>query len=558
MRRSSLVLSLLAAAGCATTTQEVGTASPAAAAGAATVQADRLAAHVRALASDAFRGRGPATTGEDSTVRYIAEEMARVGLQPGGPDGGWFQEVPLEQSDIVGTPNLTINVAGTRMELTQGEQVAIRASMLKVDRVTTAVPLVFLGYGVKAPERNWDDFKGQNVRGKIGVVLINDPDFETGQGDFGGKAMTYYGRWTYKFEEAARQGLTGLLIVHETAPASYGWATVKNSNTNTMFDIVRADPGAVHPLVEGWMTRDLAVSLFRAAGLDFEELKRQAQTREFRPVPIGNATFAANFAVRHRTIRSKNVIGRLPGSARPDETILYGAHWDHLGVGAPDARGDSIYNGAVDNATGVAALLELARVFAAGPRTQRSIVFAAWTAEEKGLLGSEYYADNPVYPLARTVAGFNIDALSSTGAARDMLVLGSGQSELEDHLERALAAVNRVVARDPSPEAGYFFRSDHFPMAKRGVPMLYVDSGVDLLEGGVAAGNAADAAYRRDRYHQPADNYDAATWNFAGIAQDVTVLQRLGAELANSRGWPNYRTTSEFRPVRDASASARQ
>ncbi|MFL5581217.1 MAG: M28 family metallopeptidase, partial [Gemmatimonadaceae bacterium] len=523
------------------------------------IDSARLAQHVRVLASDSFLGRGPATAGEEKATAYIAEQFKAVGLEPGGPNGSWYQEVPLEQSDIVGQPTVTVTVGGKAQAMTQGEQVAIRASMQNVGRVDiTNAPLVFLGYGVKAPERNWDDFKGENLRGKVGIVLINDPDFETGQGDFGGKAMTYYGRWTYKYEEAARQGLAGLLIVHETAPASYGWATVKNSNTNTMFDIVRANPAEVHPLIEGWIQRDLAVDLFRSAGLDFDALKRQAQTREFRPVPIGDATFAANYAVRRQTIRSKNVLGRLPGSRYPNETILYGAHWDHLGVGAPDARGDSIYNGAVDNGTGIAAILELARAFAAGPRPQRSIVFAAWTAEEKGLLGSEYYAANPVYPLETTVAGFNIDALSPTGPARDVLVIGYGQSELEDRLERVLTASGRVLAKDASPEAGYFYRSDHFPMAKRGVPMLYVDSGIDLLSGGTAAGEAADAAYRRDRYHQPADEYDPATWNLVGVAQDVAALHRLGLELANSREWPNYRQGSEFRPVRDASAARRR
>jgi len=545
----------LALAACATAQQGTGSAPGAAAA----IDPARMAAHVRTLASDEFLGRGPATPGEEKTVAYIAEQFRLAGLQPGGPGGRWFQEVPLLQADIVGQPDLSYTVAGQRRTLAQGEQVAIRASMLNRDQVAIDnAPLVFLGYGVQAKERNWDDFKGENLRGKVGIVLVNDPDFETGQGDFGGKAMTYYGRWTYKFEEAARQGLAGLLIVHETAPASYGWATVKNSNTNTMFDIVRPDPAAVHPAMEGWIQRDVAVELLRAAGQDFEALKRQAQTREFRPVTLNGATFSARYGVRSATIRSRNVLGRLPGSTRPNETILYGGHWDHLGVGAPDARGDSIYNGAVDNATGVAAIIELARAFASGPRPQRSVVFAAWTVEEKGLLGSEYYAANPVYPLETTVAGFNIDALSPTGPARDVLVIGYGQSELEDRLERVLTAGGRVVARDPNPQAGYFYRSDHFPMAKRGVPMLYVDSGEDLLAGGRAAGEAAAQSYTRDRYHQPADEFDAATWNFGGIAQDAAVLHRLGLDLANSREWPNYRTTSEFRPARDASAARRQ
>jgi len=518
----------------------------------------RLAGHVRVLASDSFLGRGPATPGEDKAVAYIAEQLRAAGLQPGGPNGSWYQDVPLNQYAIVGAPDVSYSVAGRRRPLTQGDQIAVRASMRNVDRVDIVdAPLVFLGYGVKAPERNWDDFKGADLRGKVGIVLVNDPDFESGQGDFGGKAMTYYGRWTYKYEEAARRGLAGMLVVHETAPASYGWPTVKNSNTNTMFDIVRADPSAVHPLLEGWIQHDVAVELFQAAGLDFAAAKRQAQTRDFRPLPLGNATFAAHYAVRHATIRSRNVLGRLPGSTHPDETILYGAHWDHLGVGAPDARGDSIYNGAVDNATGVAAVLELARVFAAGPRPDRSIVFAAWTAEEKGLLGSEYYAANPVYPLETTVAGFNVDALAPTGPSRDVLVVGYGQSELDDRLERVLTAGGRVVARDPHPEAGYFFRSDHFSMAKRGVPMLYIDSGVDLVNGGTAAGEAADSSYRRDRYHQPADEYDAATFNVQGMAQDMTALHDLGLNLAMSRDWPNYRVSSEFRSVRDRSAASR-
>jgi len=525
----------------------------------ASVDAGRIATDVRTLSSDTFLGRGPATRGEELAVNYIRDRLQAAGVQPGGPNGSWFQEVPLSQSNIVGAPALSVNVNGEAIPLKQGEQIAVRASMQNVDRVNIQnAPLVFLGYGIRAAERNWDDFKGENVRGKVGIVLINDPDFETGQGDFGGKAMTYYGRWTYKYEEAARQGLAGLLIVHETAPASYGWATVKNSNTNTMFDIVRANPAEVHPLLEGWVQRDDAVRLFTAVGQDFESLKRRAQTRDFRPVTLANATFSANYQVKRQTIRSKNVLGRLPGTTRPNETILYGAHWDHLGVGAPDARGDSIYNGAVDNGTGIAAVLELARLFAAAPRTQRSIVFAFWTAEEKGLLGSEHYASNPVYPLETTVAGFNIDALSATGRARDVLVVGSGQTDIEDRLKDALATSNRVITPDPSPEAGYFFRSDHFPMAKRGVPMLYMDSGSDLLTGGVAAGKAADEAYRKDAYHQPADEFNAATWNFAGIAEDVVVLQRLGLSLANSREWPNYREASEFRPVRDRTAASRK
>jgi Zn-dependent M28 family amino/carboxypeptidase len=518
-----------------------------------------MASDIQTVSSDAFLGRGPATKGEELATAYIRDQLKAAGLEPGGPSGSWFQDVPLLQSNIVGTPSLYFTVNGNKVALTQGQQIAVRSSMQNVDHVDIQnAPIVFLGYGVKAPERNWDDFKGENVRGKVGIVLINDPDFETGQGDFGGKAMTYYGRWTYKYEEAARQGLAALLIVHETAPASYGWATVKNSNTNTMFDIVRQNPSDVHPPAEAWIQHDDAVALLKSAGQDYDALKKIAQTREFKPVTLSGVTFSANYQVKQATIRSKNVLGRLRGTKYPNETILYGAHWDHLGVGAPDARGDTIYNGAVDNGTGIAAVLELARMFAAGPKPQRSMVFAFWTAEEKGLMGSEYYASNPVYPLETTVAGFNIDALSTVGRAHDAVVVGSGQSDLEDRLKTVLAASNRVITPDASPEAGYFYRSDHFPMAKRGVPMLYMDSGIDLLNGGKTAGEAADAAYRKDAYHQPADEYDAAKWDLSGIAEDVSILHTLGMQLANSRDWPNYRTTSEFRPTRDKTASSRK
>jgi Zn-dependent M28 family amino/carboxypeptidase len=523
------------------------------------VDVARIAEDIRAVSADAFLGRGPATKGEELTVNYIRDRLIAAGVQPGGPNGSWFQDVPLLQSNIVGQPSLSVRVGGQTYPLAQGAEIAVRSSMQNVSSVNIdSAPMVFLGYGIRAPERNWDDFKGENLRGKVGVVLINDPDFESGQGDFGGKAMTYYGRWTYKYEEAARQGLAGLLIVHETAPASYGWATVKNSNTNTMFDIVRPNPAEVHPPLEGWVQREDAERLFGAVGQDFEALKKRAQTREFRPVPLGDATFSASYQVKQQTIQSKNVLGRLPGTTRPNETILYGAHWDHLGVGAPDAKGDSIYNGAVDNGTGIGAVLELARVFAASPRTERSVVFAFWTAEEKGLLGSEYYAANPVYPLETTVAGFNVDALSEAGRARDVVVVGYGQSELEDWLKKVLDARNRVIAPDPNPAAGYFYRSDHFPMAKRGVPMLYMDSGTDLLAGGKEAGKLADDVYRRDAYHQPADEYDAARWKLDGVAEDVDVLWRIGTPLAHSSEWPNYRASSEFRPARDASAARRK
>jgi len=522
----------------------------------------RLSAEVKTLSSDAFEGRGPATPAETKTIDYVVAQMKAAGLQPGGDlkDGkrSWTQAVPLRRSQIVGTPALKLSLGGKQETLTQGEQIAVRAPM---DGSTTVAienaPLVFVGYGVKAPERNWDDFKGVDLRGKIAVVLINDPDFETGVGDFGGKAMTYYGRWTYKYEEAARQGALGTLVIHETAPASYGWATVKNSNTNAMFDIVRDKPGSVHPELEGWIQRDLAVQMFKHAGLDFDALKKQAQTRAFQPVTLKGESLSANFKVDAEVITSHNIVGRVEGSKRPDETVVYSAHWDHLGVGAPDANGDRIYNGAVDNATGTAALIEMGRAFAQGPKPERSVVFLNVTAEEKGLLGSEYYAANPLYPLATTVGVLNMDALDPHGPARNFTISGSAKLDLLDDLVAEAKQYGMAYTADPKPEAGYFFRSDHFSFAKRGVPAVSFGSGNDWVDGGIKAGKAAEDDYTAKRYHQPADEWQAS-WPFTGMARDLQLLYAVGRDLANSDQWPNWGKDSEFRSIRDASAAERK
>jgi Zn-dependent M28 family amino/carboxypeptidase len=522
----------------------------------------RLSAHVETLASPAFEGRGPATPGEAKTIDYVVAQMQAAGLQPGGDlkDGkrGWTQAVPLQRSQIVGTPVLKLSLGGKQETLTQGEQIAVRAPMDGSTAVAIEnAPLVFVGYGVKAPERHWDDFKGVDLHGKIAVVLVNDPDFETGHGDFGGKAMTYYGRWTYKYEEAARQGALGLLIVHETAPASYGWATVKNSNTNAMFDIVREKPAAVHPQLEGWIQRDLAVRMFKQAGLDFDALKKQAQTRAFKPVTLKGESLSANFKVDSQVITSHNIVGRVEGSKRPDETVIYSAHWDHLGVGAPDAKGDRIYNGAVDNATGTAALIEMGRAFAQGPKPERSVVFLNVTAEEKGLLGSEYYAANPLYPLATTVGVLNMDALDPHGPARNFTISGSAKLGLLDDLVAAAKPYGMSYTADPKPEAGYFFRSDHFSFAKRGVPAVSFGSGNDWVDGGLKAGKAAEDDYTAKRYHQPGDEWQAG-WTFTGMARDLQLLYAVGSQLANSEQWPDWSKDSEFRATRDASAAERK
>jgi Zn-dependent M28 family amino/carboxypeptidase len=526
-----------------------------------TFDPQRLSDHVKILASDAFEGRGPATAGETKAVAYIVAQMKAAGLEPGGSvvNGrrGWTQDVPLLRAAIEGKPRLAFDVDGRTQALAQGEQIAVRAAMTGQHRVAIKdAPLVFVGYGVHAPERNWDDFKGVDLHGKIMVVLVNDPDYETGQGDFGGKAMTYYGRWTYKYEEAARQGAAGVLVIHETGPASYGWNTVKNSNTNTQFDIVRSNPAAAHTPMEGWIQRDVAIGLFRASGLDFEALKREAQTRAFRPVPL-KARFSADYAVDSRVITSHNVVGRVVGARHPDETLIYSAHWDHLGVGRPDARGDTIYNGAVDNATGVAALIEMGRAFAHGPRPDRSVVFLAVTAEEKGLLGSEYYAANPLYPLARTVGMINTDALGVSGPARNFSISGAAKLGLLDDLVAEGRRRGRTFTPEPHPENGGFYRSDHFPMAKRGVPAVSFGSGNDLVNGGTARGEAVSKAYTELRYHQPADEW-RADWDLTGMAEDLSMLYAVGARLANSRDWPNWSPDSEFRAARDATAAARK
>ena len=549
-----LVLSTLALA--------VSSALMAAAIQAPTFDPHRLSDEDKTLSSDAFEGRGPGTPAETKTIDYVVSQMQAAGLQPGGDlkDGkrAWTQAVPLLRTEIIGTPTLMLTLDGKNQTLTQGNEIAVRAPMDGSTSVAIAnAPLVFVGYGVKAPERHWDDFKDVDLRGKIAVVLINDPDFETGVGDFGGKAMTYYGRWTYKYEEAARRGALGVLIVHETAPASYGWATVKNSNTNTMFDIVRDKPAAVHPQLEAWIQRDLAVAMFKQAGLDFEALKKQAQTRAFKPVILKGESLSASFKVDKSVITSHNIVGRVEGSKYPDQTVIYSAHWDHLGIGQPDAKGDRIYNGAVDNATGTAALIELGRAFAHAPQPERSVVFLNVTAEEKGLLGSEYYAANPLYPLAKTAGVINMDALDPHGPARNFTISGSAKLGLLDDLIADAKKYGMAYTPDPKPEAGHFFRSDHFSFAKRGVPAISFGSGNDWVDGGLAAGKAAEDEYVAKHYHQPSDEWQAS-WPFTGMARDLQLLYTVGSQLANSNQWPDWSKDSEFRATRDATAAERK
>ena len=521
----------------------------------------RLSEIDRTISSDAFEGRGPATRAETKTINYIAGQFRAAGLQPAGNlvngKRSWFQNVPLLRSEITGNPRFALNLGnGQTLMLTQGSEIALKAPVNGQNIINLSnVPLLFVGYGVSAPERGWDDFKGVDVRGKLLVVLINDPDFEGGEGDFGGKAMTYYGRWTYKYEEAARRGAAGVLIVHETDPASYGWNTVKNSNTNAQFDIVRDNPAASHTVFESWIQRDLALQIFTASGLNFDHAKASARTKAFQPIPL-KATLTANARADVSTIISHNVAGYLPGRKHPDETVIYSAHWDHLGIGKPDDRGDTIYNGALDNATGISQLIEQARAFAREPRTDRSVVFLAVTAEEKGLLGSEYYAHNPLFPIGKTAGVINTDGGQIWGPARNFTISGNAKLDLLDMLIAEGKKQGRYYSPDPHPEAGHFYRSDHFSFAKVGVPAISFGEGNDLLNGGIARGEALQKEYVEKHYHQPSDEWSTA-WDFTGMAEDDQMLHNLGRGLANSRLWPNWSPDSEFRATRDKSARER-
>ena len=541
------------------------TAFPLAAAPTGQFSTERMSAIDKTLSSDAFEGRGTAAPVEPKVIDYIAQQFAAAGIEPGGDivNGrrSWFQSVPLLESQIVGTPEISINENGTVVPLQQGPQIAVLAPLngAKLVDIHNA-PLVFVGYGVDAPERGWNDFKGEDMHGKVLVVLVNDPDFEAAPnepvaGKFGGKAMTYYGRWTYKYEEAARQGAAGVIIVHETAPASYGWDVVQNSNTNAQFDIVRDNPAVAHTPFESWIQRPLAVQLFERSGLDFDREKIAARSPNFRPVQL-NATLSAHMAASPQVIASHNVVGILPGKKYPGDTIIYSAHWDHLGIGKPDSTGDRIYHGAVDNGTGISELIEQARVFAHGPRPDRSIVFLAVTGEEKGLLGSGYYAAHPLYPLATTVADLNVDAWIPDGPQKNFTIRGTAKLDLADDIIAEGKREGRYFTPDPHPETGGFYRSDHFSFAKVGVPAVSFSEGLDLVNGGVSRGEAISQEYNAKHYHQPSDVWHP-DWDWSGIAQNAELLHQVGLRLANSREWPNWSTDSEFRSARDQSAAER-
>jgi Zn-dependent M28 family amino/carboxypeptidase len=510
------------------------------------------------LASDAFEGRAPGTVGEEKTVALLIEKFKAAGLEPGNPsskkDGGWTQDVPLVEITAKNVSPLTIMADGPGLEFKYGEDFVIGSYRETAKSVVSNSDMVFVGYGINAPEKGWNDYAGVDVKGKTVLILVNDPDFgtESLEGPFGGKAMTYYGRWTYKYEEAARQGAAAALIIHDTAPAAYGWDVVNSSWTGTQYLAASKNGGADQTVGNGWVQKEVAQKIMTAGGQDLEKAMAAAKQKGFKAMPL-DLKSSVSFDNDIKKLDSRNVVGLMKGAKRPDEYVLYTGHWDHLGKCTPK-DGDGICNGAVDNATGTAALVALAEAFKAGGAPDRSVVFLAVTAEESGLLGSKYYAENPVFPLAKTVGGVNMDAFSMAGPAKNLTVIGKGKSDLDSYLEAAAKAEGRTPEAEPTPEKGFYYRSDHFSFAKLGVPMVYFEGGEDLIKGGREAGKKASDDYTDNRYHAPSDEYDEA-WDWSGVMADLRLYYRVGRMLAMTDAWPNWKEGDEFRAIRDKSRS---
>lgn len=517
--------------------------------------ADVLHEHTAVMASDEFEGRAPATRGGQLTIDYLTEQFSAIGAGPGNGDS-WLQQVDVAEITATSEPVLQFSGSFDAGPAYKTEMV-IGSRRHESPIVVEDSEVVFVGYGIVAPERGWNDYANADAAGKTVIVLVNDPGYATQDPElFNGNAMTYYGRWVYKFEEAARQGAAGILIVHETGPAGYGWDVVDNSWSGPQITLAAENGNAHLAPVEGWITLETANALFAAAGLDYEEMKAQAAEPGFSAVPLGDIRASMTVETTVRGSSSQNVIAAIPGSTRPDETIVYTAHWDHLGM-VTDMEGDNIWNGAVDNATGTAALLALAGMHLEQPAPpERTIVFLAVTAEESGLLGSQWYVENPVYPIETTVANINMDALNTWGRVRDMVVIGHGSSELEDYLADAVDSQDRIVVPEPTPERGFYYRSDHFNFARAGVPSLYAEGGTDSREHGNDWGVEQSEDYVANRYHAPGDEYDP-DWDLTGAAEDVLLYFEIGNRLANESSWPEWYEGNEFKETRDASAAAR-
>lgn len=508
------------------------------------------------LSSDAFEGRGPGTQGEEKTVAYIIKKYQEAGLQPGN-NGKWTQDVPLVEITAKNATPLSFTGGKTPVTAQYAKDYVAFSYRVQPKTEIKDSDVVFVGYGIVAPEKGWNDYAGLDVKGKTVVVLVNDPDWQTPEtkGEFNGRAMTYYGRWSYKYEEAARQGAAAVLIVHDTEPAAYGWNVVESSNTGPNYLAESTDGGAKETVANGWIQLPKAKELFTSAGQDFDKLRDAAKVKGFKPVALTGVK--ANFGFDNVIAKklSRNVIGVLPGAKRPDEYVLYTGHWDHLGRCTPVA-GDDICNGAVDNASGIAGLVTLAQAFKTAGAPDRSVVFLAVTAEESGLLGSKFYAENPVFPLAQTVGGVNMDALNAIGPAKDIVVVGGGKSELDAYVAKLAKLEGRTVKAEPTPEKGFYYRSDHFSFAKLGVPMFNFGSGDDLVTGGVEAGKKAAEDYEKNRYHAPGDEYEAIT-NWDGMMSDLRLYYAAGRMLAMTDAWPNWVEGDEFRAARDKSRAGK-
>lgn len=507
--------------------------------------------HIAVLASDEYEGRAPATPGEEKTINYLRQQFEALGIAPGNGDS-YFQSVSVTETTTASDAVLTMKGSNYEASFEYAQEMMVGSQQQITSIGVFDSDVVFVGYGVVAPERNWNDYADIDVTGKTVVILVNDPGYATQDPElFNGNAMTYYGRWTYKYEEAARQGAAAALIVHETGPAGYGWDVVSSSWSGPQIGLQAANLNLDRAEIEGWLTLDSAEALFAGAGLDYQELKLAAAQRGFTAVPIADIKASVNIENSVRVSTSQNVIAMIPGVERPEETIIYTAHWDHLGVNA-ELPGDNIFNGAVDNATGTAALLALARLHSQQAPPPRSIVFLAVTAEESGLLGSQWYAEHPIFPLSKTVANINMDAMGVSGPTNDIVVVGHGSSELENYLAAAVNAQGRHIVPEPTPERGYYYRSDHFNFAKMGVPALYAESGEDNVEHGLEWGVEQSQNYTDNRYHAPSDEYDPS-WNLAGAAQDIFLYFHIANKLSEETTFPNWLEGNEFKAVRDAS-----
>ena len=527
------------------------------------ISAENITQTVRTMTLDQFEGRAPGTAGEDRTIGYLIGRFEALGLEPGGVDGNWTQPVPLLHTALGKPETLNFFNNGKSTALNAGKDIYVSTLQPRDRAVVDNAEMIFVGYGVTAPERGWDDFKDVDLKGKVAVFLVNDPDFaaaspEAVAGTFGGRAMTYYGRWTYKFEEASRRGAVAALIIHETEAAGYGWSVVESPQGEN-YGIAKPSGKMTSLALQGWISGETAQTLFDNAGLDLARLRVAARTRDFKPVPIG-ASFSASYPVTQEVVKSQNVFGKITGKSRPDETIIYGAHWDAYGEGPPDEDGKIYRAGANDDALGIAGIMEIARKFKSMPQADRTIVIAAWSAEERGLLGSEVYAQAPIYPVETTVANLAIDVLQTAGKAKDVILVGKGQGTLEDDLARFAKLQGRVVTEESLPERGLFFRADHFSLAKRGVPVLLMMSlagASDLVEGGKPAGQKWIDDYTGNCYHAACDAW-SPDWDLSGAVQDINVMFDIGNSFAYSDKWPEWKDGSEFKKIRDASAEARR